>query len=90
MLESPLSPSFLDTYSRSTSSLVCKALCDLLNLHLAVYFLSMWLSDIITTNSNGDSASPWNIPLWIFASDKLFPLAVNSILKVFNNFLDKF
>ena len=43
-------------------------------LYLAVNFLSMWLSGIIAImNSNGDSASPWNIPLWNFASAKLLP-----------------
>ena len=33
-------------------------------------------------NSNGDSASHWNMPLWIFAFGKLFLLAVNSIPQV--------
>ena len=29
-----------------------------------VNFLNIWLSGIVaTTNSNGDNASPWNIPL---------------------------
>ena len=49
---------------------------------IAVHFLSMWLSGIITiTNSNGDSISPWKIPLWIFTSVKLFRLAVRLILQ---------
>ena len=49
---------------------------DLQSLYSAVHFLSMWLSGIIVIiNSNGDSASPLNIPLWILA--KLFLLAVN-------------
>ena len=46
--------------------------CNLLSLYPAGYFLSMWLSGIIAImNSNGDSASPWKIPLWAFASAKL-------------------
>ena len=37
--------------------------CNLVSLYLPVYFLIMQLSGIITIiNSNGDSASPWNIP----------------------------
>ena len=53
--------------------------CDLLNLYLPVYFLCIWLRGIITiTNSNGDSASHWNLPLWIFNSANIFPLVVNS------------
>ena len=65
--------------------------CDLLSLHRAVYFLSMGLSDIIAfINSNDDSASPWNIPLWIFTSAKLFPPAVNSTRQVFLVFSIKF
>ena len=31
-------------------------------------------------NSNGDSASPWEIPLLIFISAKALPPAVNSTL----------
>ena len=58
--------------------------CDLVSLYPAVHFLSMWLSGIIAIiDSNGDIASPWNIPLWIFASTKLFPPGVNSTLQVF-------
>ena len=58
--------------------------CDLLSLYPAVYFLSMWLSGIMAImNSNSDSASPWKIPLWSFASAKLFPPAVNFILQIF-------
>ena len=34
-------------------------------------------------NSNGDSASLWNIPLWTFASAKILPLAVNFTFQVF-------
>ena len=37
---------------------------DLLSLYPPVHFLRMWLIDIIAiTNSNDNSASPWNIPL---------------------------
>ena len=65
--------------------------CDLISLYPAVHFLSMWLSGIIAIiNSNGDCASPWNIPLWIFVSTKLFPPAVNSPLQVFMVFSIKF
>ena len=63
--------------------------CDLLSLYPAVHFLSMWLSGIIAImNGHGNSASPRNIPLWIFASAKLFHPAVNSTLQVFMVFLD--
>ena len=41
-------------------------------------------------NSKGDSASPWKIPLWVFASAKLFPPAVNSTLQVYMVFSMKF
>ena len=41
-------------------------------------------------NVNGDSGSFWNILLLIFASAKLLPPAVNSILQVFMVFLIKF
>ena len=34
-------------------------------------------------NSKGDRASPWKIPLWIFASANLLPSAVSSTLQVF-------
>ena len=40
-------------------------------------------SFIAITNSNGDSASPWNIPLRIFTSVKLFLHAVSSIHQFF-------
>ena len=64
---------------------------DLLSLYPLVHFLSMWLNGIIAIiNSNGDSASPWNIPLWIFVSAKLFPPAINSTLQVFMVFSIKF
>ena len=51
--------------------------CNLLSLKPAVHFLSMRL---LITNSNVDSTSPWNIPLRIFASAKLFSLAVIIII----------
>ena len=58
--------------------------CDLLSLYPAVHFLSMWLSGIMAVmNSKGDRASPWKIPLRIFASTNLLPPAVNSTLQVF-------
>ena len=58
--------------------------CELLSLYLAVHFLRMWLSGIMTImNSKGDRASPWKIPLWIFASVNLLPPAVKSTLQVF-------
>ena len=42
---------------------------DLSSLYPAEHFQRMLLSGIIAiTNSNGDSANPRNIPLWIFAS----------------------
>ena len=65
--------------------------CDPLNLFPAVHFLSTWLRGIMAIkNSNGDSASPWNKPLWIFALVKLLPPAVNSTLQVFIVFSIKF
>ena len=65
--------------------------CDLLSLYLAVHFLSVWLNGVITIiNNNGDSASPWNIALWIFASAKLFHPVVNSTLQVLMVFSIKF
>ena len=57
--------------------------CYLLSLYLSVHFLSMWLSGLITiTNSNSDSASLWNIPVWILTSAKLFPPLVSSTHQV--------
>ena len=57
---------------------------DLQSLYPTVHFLSMRLSGIIVIiNSNGDRASPWNIPLWIFSSAKPFPPVVNSTLQFF-------
>ena len=52
--------------------------CDLWSLYQPVHFLSIWFNGIIAIiKSNGDSASSWKIPLWIFTSAKLFPFAVN-------------
>ena len=52
--------------------------CDKASLFPPVHFLRMWLSCIITIkNSNGDSTSPWNIPLQIFTSANLFPPIVD-------------
>ena len=49
-----------------------------------VHFLSMWLNGIMSiTNSNDDSVSPWNIPLWISTSTNLCSLAINSCLQFF-------
>ena len=65
-------------------------LCDLLSLYLAVIFLSMWLWHHHNYDSNSDSASPWNMPLWTFASAKLFPPSINSTFQVLMGFfLDK-
>ena len=65
--------------------------CDLLSLYPAVHFLSKWFSGIMgITYSKGERASPWKIPLWIFASAKLLPPAVNSTLQVFLVFSRKF
>ena len=58
--------------------------CDLLSLYPAVHFLSVGLSGIMAImNSKGDRASPWKIPLRIYASAKLLPPAINSTLPVF-------
>ena len=57
---------------------------DLLSLCPTVHFLSMWLSGVMAImNSNGDRASPWKIPQWIFVSAKVLSSAVNSTLQVF-------
>ena len=65
--------------------------CDLHSLYPTVHFLSKWLSSImVIMNSKGDRTSPWKIRLWIFASVKLLPPAVNSTLQVFMVFLIKF
>ena len=56
---------------------------NFVNCYRIVHFLSMWLSGIIAiTNSNGDSASPWKIPLWIFTTAKLFSPVVNYTLQI--------
>ena len=58
--------------------------CDLLSLYPVAHFLSMWFSGIMAImNSKDDSASPWKMPLWIFVSAMLLPLAVSSTLQVF-------
>ena len=50
----------------------------------------MGLSVIIAiTNSNGDRASPWKIPPWLFTPAKVFPPAVNSTFFLVGGFLDK-
>ena len=77
-----------------TSSLFIRWLifsCDLFSLYPSVHFLRVWLSGImVIMNSNGDSESPWKILLWIFASAKLLPPAVNCTLQVFIVFSIKF
>ena len=68
---------------------------DLLSFYPAVHFLRIWFSGIIAiTNSNGDSAYPWNMPLWIFIYAKFFPPAVTSwgtlwLRQVFDTFCDR-
>ena len=65
--------------------------CDLLSLYPVMHFLSLWLSGIMDImNSNGDSASPSKIYLWIIASANLLPPAVNSTLQVSMVFSMKF
>ena len=57
--------------------------CDLMSLYPAVHFLMMWVSVIMAiTKTNGNSASPSNMPLFIFISAKLFPPTVNSTFQV--------
>ena len=49
-----------------------------------------WLICIMAIkNTDGDSGSPGNILLWIFASCKLFPPAVNSTLQILMVFSNK-
>ena len=65
---------------------ICRLIffCDLVNLYLPVHFLSMWLNGIISiTNSEGEFASPWKIPFWIFTAAKIFPPAINSTFQFF-------
>ena len=75
---------FLFSFLANTlmSSMYIKSLifsCDLWRLYTTLHFQSMWLSETIAiTNNNGDRASPWKIPLWIYASIKLFSPAVIS------------
>ena len=53
-------------------------------LYPAVHFLRMWFNSIMAlTYSNGGRASTWNMPLWIFTSAKLCPLAVDSTHQVY-------
>ena len=64
---------------------------DLLSLYPVVHFLRMRSSDIkAIMNSKSDRKSPWKIPLWIFASAKLHPPAVDFTLHVFMFFSIKF
>ena len=64
-------------------------MCDLCSLYPPVRFLRMCLGGTIAiTNNDGDSASPLNIPLWIFTSAKLCLPVVNSI-PVFHGFSDE-
>ena len=74
------------SFSFSLNSLYIRGLIfswNLLSLFPPVHFLRMWLIGIITIiNDNGDSESPWNMPLWIFTSVKFFPPAVNSTIQV--------
>ena len=52
--------------------------CDLWNFYLPEHFLSIVLRGIISiTNSNCDSASSWEIPVWVFTSAKLFFLQLS-------------
>ena len=54
-----------------------------------VHFLNMWLSGIITiTNNNGESASLWKIPLWIFYLRKSFSACCQFHFPVFHDFPD--
>ena len=55
--------------------------CIVWSLHPSVHYLNMRFSCIIITNSNGDSASPRKIPLWIFSFAKLLPFAAYSTLQ---------
>ena len=58
--------------------------CNLVSLNPPVHFLSIWLNVIIAiTNSNDDSASPWNIPLWIYTFAKIFLPAFSFTLQFF-------
>ena len=56
--------------------------CDLLIFYPPAHFLRIWETGITIPNSNGDSASPWNIPPWIFISAKPFPLVIKTTLQV--------
>ena len=44
-----------------------------------IIFLNTKVSGMsVTTNSNGDKLSPWNIPLWMSTSPRTCPPAVSS------------
>ena len=81
-----VSNSFLFLANSLISSMYIKWLifsCYLLSLYVSVHFLRICLKGLMAiTNSNGDSASPWNTPLCIFTFANLFPPAVNSTLQV--------
>ena len=63
---------------------------DLQSLYLSVHFLSIWLRGIMAImNSKGDSASPWEIPLWIFVSAKVFSCCCQFNSPGFHGFLDE-
>ena len=65
--------------------------CYLLSLYPTEHFLSMSLRGIIEImNSIGDSASPRNIPFWVFDSAKLLHLAVSYSFQIFMVFSIKF
>ena len=54
-----------------------------LSFYPPVHFLRMWLSGImVIANTDDDSASPRNMPLWIFNSVKLWNPVVHSTLQV--------
>ena len=55
-----------------------------------VFLVCVWRGIIAIINSNGDSVSPRNIPLWIFVSAMIFLPAVNFTLQVFMVFSVKF
>ena len=74
--------SFLAKFEVINVHQVVDLFCDLLSLHPVVHFQRMWLSGIAITNINSDSASPWNMLLWIFTSAKLFLPTVNFTLKI--------
>ena len=70
--------------------------CDLLALYPAVHFLKKWSSGImVITDSNGDSASPWNMPLWNPTHQVYMVFSINfmswlGILYIFDSVLSSF